>query len=103
MLKKKFEVAEKAMSILTKLSFRLRSAIFLVYCAKNGDFPDGLSVADRLWIFYIVAAFSAGTLVVYFFLMCLGLFICHILYRLSVTTRIGRMLCWIAKGAGWPA
>lgn len=97
-MKKKFELAEKAIAVLTKVSFGLGSAIFLVYCAKNGGFPDGLSLADSLRIFYIVAAFSAGTLVVYFFLMCLGLSICHLLYRLSGIPWIERMLRWTADG-----
>ena len=63
---------------------------------KKWWFPDGLSVADSLRIFYIVAAFSAGTVVVYFFLMCLGLSICHLIYRLSVISWVARMLRLIA-------
>lgn len=74
-LKKKFEVAEKAIAVLTKLSFGLGSAIFMVYCALNGGFPDSLSLADSLRIFYIVTVFSLGTLFVYFFLMCVGAFL----------------------------
>jgi len=97
-IKKKLELAEKAIAVLTKLSFGLGSVLFLVYCAKNGGFPDGLSLADSLRIFYIVAAFSAGTLVVYFFLMCLGLSICLFLYRLSGMPCIERMLRWMADG-----
>lgn len=98
-LKNKLELIEKSMAVLTKLSFVLGSAIFLVYCSKNGGFPDGLSLADSLQIFYIVAAFSVGTLVVYFFLMCLGISICHLIYRLSSIPWIERTLRWIDQAS----
>lgn len=87
-LKKKFEVAEKAISVLTKISFGLGSAIFMVYCALNGGFPDSLSLADSLRIFYVVTVFSLGTLVVYFFLMCLGLSFYHLVYRFAKASLI---------------
>lgn len=89
-LKKKFEVAEKAISVLTRLSFGLGSAIFMVYCALNGGFPDSLSLADSLRIFYIVTVFSLGTFVVYFFLMCVGLSFYHLLYRFANLSLIAR-------------
>ncbi|NIG36195.1 hypothetical protein C1Y43_20175 [Pantoea sp. ICBG 828] len=89
-LKKKFEVAEKAIAVLTKLSFCLGSAIFMVYCALNGGFPDSLSLADSLRIFYIVTVFSLGTLFVYFFLMCVGLSFYHLVYRFANVSLIRR-------------
>ncbi|PPC61692.1 hypothetical protein C1Y41_17345 [Pantoea sp. ICBG 1758] len=91
-LKKKFEVAEKAISVLTKASLGLGSAIFLFYCMMNGGFPDGLSLSDSLRILYIFTVFSAGTLVFYFFLMCLGLSICHLLFRLTGYSLIEQVL-----------
>ncbi|WP_275234889.1 hypothetical protein [Pantoea ananatis] len=89
-LNKRFEVAEKAISVLTKLSFGLGSAIFMVYCALNGGFPDSLSLADSLRIFYIVTVFSLGTLCVYFFLMCVGLSFYHLVYRFAKVSLIRR-------------
>lgn len=91
-MKKRFELTEKILSVLTKVSFGLGSAIFLVYCMMNGGFPDGLSLADSLRIFYIFTVFSAGTLIFYFFLMCLGLSLCHLAYRLTNVSYIERIL-----------
>lgn len=96
---RKFELAEKAIIVLTKLSFALGSVIFLVYCARNGGFPDNLSLADSLRIFYIVTVFSLGTLTVYFFLMCLGLSICHLIYRIANVPQVERMLLHITEGS----
>ncbi|KAF6661947.1 hypothetical protein HFD92_16995 [Pantoea sp. EKM101V] len=91
-LKKKFEVAEKAISVVTKASLGLGSAIFLIYCMMNGGFPDGLSLSDSLCILYIFTVFSAGTLVFYFFLMCLGLSICHLVFWLTGYSFIEQIL-----------
>lgn len=96
-LKKKLELTEKAISVLTKLSFGLGSAIFMVYCALNGGFPDSLSLADSLRIFYIVTVFSLGTLIVYFFLMCMGLSFYHLAYRLANLSLIARGYDRLAK------
>jgi len=91
-MKRRFELTEKVLSVLTKVSFGLGSAIFLVYCMMNGGFPDSLSLADSLRIFYIFTVFSAGTLIFYFFLMCLGLSLCHLVYRLTNVSFIERIL-----------
>ena len=61
------ELAEKMLTVLTKVSFLLGMAILLVYCARYGGIPDGVSVGDSLRIFLAVTVFSVGTLVVYFF------------------------------------
>jgi len=98
-LKKKFEVAEKAISVLTKASLGLGSAIFLIYCMMNGGFPDGLSLSDSLSILYIFTVFSAGTLVFYFFLMCLGLSICHLFFRLTGYSLIEQILVRMSDAA----
>lgn len=97
-MKKRFELTEKILSVLTKASFGLGSAIFLVYCMMNGGFPDSLSLADSLRILYVFTVFSGGTLIFYFFLMCLGLSICHLTYRLANTTFMERILY---KTADW--
>lgn len=96
-LKKKFELAEKAISVITKLSFVMGSAIFMVYCALNGGFPDSLSLADSLRIFYVVTVFSLGTLVVYFFLMCVGLSFYHLVYRFANLSLISRWYTWLGE------
>lgn len=81
-VKKQAELAEKLLSVLTRISFLLGSAIFLIYCLSNGGLPEGLSAGDSLRIFLVVALFSMGTLVVYLGLMTLGMTLCYLLYRL---------------------
>ena len=86
-LKKFFELTEKALTVLTKVSFLMGGAILLIYCGRYGGFPDGLTIGDTLRIFLTVTVFSLGTLVTYFFLMCLGVAVWYLLFRLS---RLGR-------------
>lgn len=91
MLKKFFELTEKALAVLTKVSFLMGGAILLIYCGRYGGFPDGLTIGDTLRIFLTVTVFSVGTLVTYFFLMCLGVSMCYLLFRVS-------RLKWITRG-----
>jgi hypothetical protein len=93
-LKKFFELTEKALAVLTRVSFLMGGAILLIYCSRYGGFPDGLTVGDTLRIFLTVTVFSLGTLATYFFLMCLGVSICYFLFRLS-------QLKWIKRGFYW--
>lgn len=89
-LKKFFELTEKALAVLTKVSFLMGGAILLIYCGRYGGFPDGLTIGDTLRIFLTVTVFSLGTLVTYFFLMCLGVAVWYLLFRLSRLNRISR-------------
>lgn len=82
-LKKFFELTEKALAVLTKVSFLMGGAILLIYCGRYGGFPDGLTIGDTLRIFLTVTVFSVGTLMTYFFLMCLGVAVWYLLFRLS--------------------
>ena len=50
-LKKFFELTEKALAVLTKVSFLMGGAILLIYCGRYGGFPDGLTIGDTLRIF----------------------------------------------------
>lgn len=92
--KKFLELTEKALAVLTRVSFLLGGAILLIYCGRYGGFPDGLTISDTLRIFLTVTVFSAGTLVTYFFLMCLGVSLWYMLFRLS------RLKC-ITGGFNW--
>ena len=80
------ELAEKMLTVLTKVSFLLGMAI----CARYGGIPDGVSVGDSLRIFLAVTVFSVGTLVVYFFLMCLGISMWSLMFWLSRFKRAKR-------------
>lgn len=91
-LKKFFELTEKALAVLTKVSFLMGGAILLIYCGRYGGFPDGLTIGDTLRIFLTVTVFSIGTLVTYFFLMCLGVAVWYLLFRLSRLERTSRGL-----------
>ncbi|MEN4564316.1 hypothetical protein [Pantoea agglomerans] len=91
-LKKFFELTEKALAVLTKVSFLMGGAILLIYCVRYGGFPDGLTIGDTLRIFLTVTVFSIGTLVTYFFLMCLGVSVWYALFRLSRLERTSRGL-----------
>ena len=46
--KKKFDLAEKVLSVLTNVSFGLGSAVFRVYCAKNGGFRTACRLLTAL-------------------------------------------------------
>ncbi|MCE0492117.1 hypothetical protein LU196_18960 [Pantoea sp. Mb-10] len=104
-LKKFFELTEKGLAVLTKISFVLGGAILLVYCGRYGGFPDGLSLSDTLRIFLVVTVFSMGTLAVYFFMMCLGFSILHpiiLLARMTWITRgIHSLKTWIRGKIAW--
>ena len=78
-----FEIAEKALAVLAKVSFLMGGAILLVYCVRYGGFPEGVSVGDTLSIFFAFTVFSIGTLTVYFFLMCLGVSLWRMVFRIS--------------------
>ncbi|MDZ7278424.1 hypothetical protein N4G40_09080 [Pantoea eucrina] len=101
-LKKFLELTEKALAVLTKISFLMGGAILLVYCGRYGGFPDGLSLSDTLRIFLVVTVFSMGTLVVYFFMMCLGFTVWHqlfILWRIQKVRQVFYSLrAWKRKG-----
>ena len=89
------ELAEKMLTVLTKVSFLLGMAILLVYCARYGGIPDGVSVGDSLRIFLAVTVFSVGTLVVYFFLMCLGISMWSLMFWLSRFKRAKRYFFYL--------
>lgn len=105
-LKKFLELTEKALAVLTKISFLMGGAILLVYCGRYGGFPDGLSLSDTLRIFLVVTVFSMGTLAVYFFMMCLGFSILHPIILLARMTWIKRgshsLQTWIRRKKAWP-
>lgn len=94
-LKKFFELTEKALAVLTKISFLMGGAILLIYCGRYGGFPDGLTIGDTIRIFLTVTVFSFGTLATYFFLMCLGVAVWYLLFRLSRLKCASRAFYWL--------
>ncbi|MFZ3619412.1 hypothetical protein ACOYA6_09195 [Leclercia barmai] len=70
-----------SLGIVTKVSLFLGGVIFLVYCSNSGAFPEDLSLGDGIWLLLIISVFTFGMAIVYFFLGCLGISLCHVIYH----------------------